>query len=60
LNIFTIALTVLRLLAAFGLIILIFSYHNVNYFIPEVFQKKKLGPYLAFVMLEGLAVILVD
>jgi len=45
--------------AAFGLIILIFSYHNVNYFIPEYFQKKKLGPYLAFVMLEGLAVILV-
>lgn len=43
----------------FGLVVLVFLYHNINYYIPEFFMKRKLGPYFAFVLLEALAVILV-
>jgi sensor histidine kinase YesM len=42
----------------FGMGVLVFLYHNINFYIPEFFMKRKLGPYFAFVLLEGLAVII--
>lgn len=41
-----------------GLALLLFGYHNVNYYIPEFYQPRLYGKYLAFVLAEGILCIL--
>jgi hypothetical protein len=38
--------------------LLLFGYHNVNFYIPEFYQKREYVKYLAFVLAEGIVCIL--
>lgn len=40
------------------LALLLFAYHNVNYYITEFYQQRQYGQYLAFVLAEGIGCIL--